>query len=138
MKRLSFLCLASLLFFASGCVNIKKTPSDPTVTFTEADGTSLTLKAGQSFAIELGGNITTGFRWRASKENENQGIVKFLREDYKTKQSDPTLAGAPGNHYFYYRAEEPGECILRFEYLRPWEEKDPSLLKTREYQITVE
>ncbi len=95
-------------------------------------------KAGQTFIIEISGNITTGFIWRQAKDNDCRGIVKFLDEEYKVEESKKNLSGAPGKYYFRFQAVKPGECALRFEHLRPWEEETGGKVETRKYLITVE
>lgn len=129
MKTLLLLGLvATTLMLASCCT------SHPPV---KVDGNHLTAKVGQKFVIELRGNITTGYVWRKTQDTDLKNVVEFLYDEYKVESSKKDLCGAPGKFFFCYRSKEPGECVLRFEHLRPWEEEAPPI-ETQEYRITVE
>ncbi|MBQ4481457.1 MAG: protease inhibitor I42 family protein [Victivallales bacterium] len=152
MKSLFLSCLMFSFLLGCNCTtppapDTPATPDTPTTPDTPAtpeissspihvEGNHITVKVGQTFTIEIPGNITTGFVWRQVKDNANQTIVSTVGEDYRTPKSKIPTSGAPGTHYFTFRAEEAGECTLRFENLRPWEEEeDPP---TESYQITVQ
>ena len=133
MKYILPLCLLAMLLLVA-CASTAPAPKNTPV-LVNAD--QAIVKAGQRFTIEIPGNITTGYVWRPLKGADGQSYVEFLGEDYQTEKSKEPLCGAPGKHCFSYQALEPGECILRFEHLRPWEEAENAPRNTREYHITV-
>ncbi len=147
MKWSLFLCVMLALLLGCGCSSSSvqappvETPSVPVSSEdlseqVQMEGNHITAQLGQTFTIEIPGNITTGFIWRQTKDNASQSIVTTVGEDYRSEKSKIPVSGAPGTHFFKFRAKEVGECILRFEYLRPWETDDP-LVETKEYHITV-
>ena len=141
MKSLLLLCLMFSLFLGCNCTTPSSpdalpssSPNAPFVPTVEA-GNHITVALDQTFTIAIPGNITTGFVWRQVKDNANQSIVSTVGEDYRTPPSKVPTCGAPGTHYFTFHADEAGECDLRFEFLRPWEEDSEPQMET--YHITV-
>lgn len=141
MKSLLLLCLMFSLFLGCNCTTPSSpdappssSPDTPFVPVVE-EGNRITVTVGQTFTIAIPGNITTGFVWRQVKDNANQSIVSTVSEDYRTPKSKVPTSGAPGTHFFTFHADEVGECDLRFEFLRPWEEDMEPQMET--YHITV-
>jgi len=97
------------------------------------------IKTNQIFAIELEGNVSTGYSWflenpekvkdlgliRPTNLNEyNEG--KFYKRDelYKTEK-EPQMLGAPGLFRFdFIASEKTGHEEITFTYKRPWDDSD--------------
>jgi inhibitor of cysteine peptidase len=96
-----------------------------------SDGSTLTLRNGDSFMVALPGNPTTGYRWMAE-----QDPAGFLSEipgpDF---HPDSSLVGAGGTFYFRYAAGESGTGTLTFTYARPWESVPPEKTVTLAVQV---
>ena len=107
------LCAAML----GGC----STPSGKKeILLTERDADRpLTLAAGDSFAVELKSNPTTGYRWQAASPRSGEALLKPERDDFIAPQGE--LCGAPGKQRLTFTVREPGQTTLRLVYIRPWE-----------------
>jgi inhibitor of cysteine peptidase len=122
------LCVATALALAvAGCAS---GPKKAEVGARDDDRT-VELKPGDELLVKLESNRTTRFRWVLT---EGPGKVLF-------KQGDPTYArpidsapGAGGTETWSFRAVEPGEQSLVFEYRRP---SDKTAEKTVRYKVTV-
>lgn len=88
------------------------------------------LAAGQSLAVYLPGNPTTGYSWKlvggTGDVVEAAGEVEYVPEN-------TGLMGSGGVFVFRLRAVGKGSAALRFEYRRPWEKDKPAL-----YQAAVD
>lgn len=73
------------------------------------------VRVGEAFAISLPANPTTGYDWQVEISS---GSVVLLRRDHH-RSAD--RIGAGGTTTFTFQATAPGEAVLRFRYLRPWE-----------------
>lgn len=81
--------------------------------------------------IQLKGNPTTGYTWIF--EIEDESIIR-VEEDIQYLGKDG-IVGAPSLFTYTVHSLKPGSTMLKFEYKRPWEEKEPA--KTCLYEITV-
>ncbi len=81
--------------------------------------------------IQLEGNPTTGYTWIFKIEDES--IIR-VEEDFQYFGNDG-IVGAPGIFTYTVHSLKPGRTMLKFEYKRPWEEKEPA--QTCLYEITV-
>lgn len=81
-----------------------------------------TLSPGASFVFKLGGNPSTGYRWRLNAgASENPAIVKVEDLGYgEGKSSGKKLIGAPAPYRFRITGVSPGFAKLHFEYVQPW------------------
>jgi predicted secreted protein len=79
-----------------------------------ADDQSADVKPGESFAVSLHENPTTGFRWKLAARGEP--VCTLTDDDFQ-----PGLApGAQGMHRWRFRAARPGETTIRLILERPW------------------
>jgi predicted secreted protein len=81
---------------------------------------------GDSYALELNGNPSTGYRWQISKvKSENLGILRVDDLGYSAakKQQGKVLVGAPQSYRFRISLLSTGAARIVFEYVRPWEGK---------------
>jgi len=102
------------LSLASGCMK--------PVYLTAADSDrQVVLKKGQTVAISLEANPTTGYTWELA-ECDQSVIVRQVEPSYAA--SRPTRAGSGGLESWRFRAKAKGETEVLLVYRRPWEEKD--------------
>jgi inhibitor of cysteine peptidase len=92
---------------------------------------------GDSYALELDGNPSTGYRWKLSEAKS--GNLRILRIDdlgYRAAQSTPgkLIVGAPAPYRFRVTLLAAGSATIVFEYLRPWEGR---AIKTFEQSVQV-
>ena len=87
-----------------------------------ASGEPLSLRVGDSSAIEFEGNPSTGYRWRLDEAgSENPAIVAVVDLGYGASSSTgKKLIGAPEIQRFRITGLKAGSARLRFEYLQPW------------------
>jgi inhibitor of cysteine peptidase len=85
----------------------------------EDDGTSIELEQGQTLAITLESNPTTGYGWARDPTQTDDVLVQVGEPEYKSKSN---LIGGGGAETLRFRAEAPGETTLSLVYRRPWEE----------------
>jgi len=100
-----------LLFACAG-------PSDVKIDET-ANGTDVSLRAGQKLIVTLKSNPTTGYDWQVDEVDES--VVKLVTQEFKPA-SDPNRLGAPGQTELQFQAVAAGATNLRLIYVRSWEE----------------
>jgi inhibitor of cysteine peptidase len=81
-----------------------------------ANGTRISLPAGDSLALRLVENPTTGFRWTLVRAGE-PALVPV---------GDETVAatgppGSSGYHRWRFEARQPGQVTVELAYRRSWE-----------------
>ena len=103
--------LSVLLFACAG-------PSDVKIDET-ANGTDVSLRAGQKLIVTLKSNPTTGYDWQVDEVDES--VVKLVAQEFKPA-SDPNRLGAPGQTEFQFQAVGAGTTNLHLIYVRSWEE----------------
>ena len=77
------------------------------------------LKQGQTLAITLESNPSTGFSWTQQDDQPGDVLVLVGEPEYRSKS---TLPGGGGTETLRFRAERPGTTTLQLIYRRPWEE----------------
>ncbi|MEW6716727.1 MAG: protease inhibitor I42 family protein [Chloroflexota bacterium] len=90
------------------------------------------ISKGQTLAITLRSNPTTGYTWEVSEIHE-----EVLRQVGETEyKADSDLIGSPGVEILRFEALNSGSSTLTLVYHRPWEEGvEP--LDTFSIQVTV-
>ena len=96
------------------------------------DGGAITQAAGTLFAIGLEQNASTGYVWRAAGGTAEGASVELVEQG--VNPHDPGTPGAPGTHYFVYRATTAGEGTLAFELVPP-DSDTPE--RTETFDVTV-
>ncbi len=121
------LLVAVALMAVSGCA------AKPALALEGKDnGRQIELQKGQTLAISLEGNPSTGYTWEMA---ESEGsILRQVGEIEFKAESD--LVGAPGTQTLRFEAVESGQTELKLVYHRPWE-KDLEPLETFTLQVTV-
>jgi len=98
----------------------------------EDDGREIELGRGESLAITLASNPTTGYRWEVIEVEER--VLPPVGESEFRPESDGI--GAPGVEIFRFKAMDAGQTTLNLVYHRPWEE-DVAPLNTFSLQVIV-
>ncbi len=86
-------------------------------TLTEQFNTA-TIKKGETFAIELTSNPTTGYMWDVQLK---AGKASLVKKDYTPDSKDPQVIGDGGKEIFVFKAEETGTVGIEAVYRRPWD-----------------
>jgi inhibitor of cysteine peptidase len=96
------------------------------------NGSQIQLEKGQTLAISLEGNPSTGYTWEMV---ESEGsILRQVGEIEFKAESD--LVGAPGTQTLRFETVEAGQMDLKLVYHRAWEE-GVQPLETFTVQVTV-
>ncbi len=94
-------------------------PSHTIVVTDEANGTTVSLRPGQTLVVRLKANPTTGYRWELIKVN--QAILKLTgKAGYTPSISDQQIVGSGGTAEWRFEAVGSGTTVLTLHYLRPW------------------
>ncbi len=81
--------------------------------------------------LELMGNPTTGYSWSYTLEDDS---IINISEDIQYLGGEGVV-GASSRYKYSLKSLKPGSTTLKFEYKRPWEEKEAE--QVRNYEITV-
>ena len=126
MKKITYNISCFLLcFILAGCVSGKDTAIDM-----DRDRT-LTVKAGDTFKVNLKENPTTGYLWEVIQP-ETGRVLKLADKDEYVRDSE--AIGSGGIRAFEFVAEKKGKEEVVFEYRRPWEKNKPP---ARKYVLSV-
>lgn len=85
-----------------------------------SNGKEFTLFVGQTLALSLSENPSTGYRWTV------EGYQPKLLEQLDTVVKPGTRPGQAGTKIFGFLAKRVGRCDLELEYQRPWAENVPA------------
>jgi inhibitor of cysteine peptidase len=72
------------------------------------------VASGETFAVRLAGNPTTGYTWQASVDSPN---LELVGQEFEPAGEG---IGAGGHEVFRFRALAAGETEIVLEYRRPW------------------
>ncbi len=98
------------------------------------NGGQVTLQTGQTLAISLESNPTTGYQWQVI-EIDNAILQQTGESEYKQAAGTEGLTGAGGIETLRFQALAAGQTPLTLGYMRPWESVPP--LRTFTVQVTV-
>ena len=126
MRRWIALVVAAALLGACG------DDGDATVELDVSDSLSeVSLDVGDQLEVELEANPTTGYSWELGPLPDG---LELVSSDFE--EPGGSLVGAPGTQRFVFDAMGPGNGILRFEYVRLFE--DPVVAEqVVEYVLTI-
>jgi inhibitor of cysteine peptidase len=95
------------------------------------NGTRVELEQGQTLAITLGSNPSTGYSWAPDEGPSGDVLILIGEPEFKSQSN---LVGASGTEALRFRADRVGETTLKLNYRRPWEkEVEPA----ETYTVTV-
>ncbi len=137
LKRLEQLALGKgavvLLLVAVALMAVSGCAAKPALALEAKDnGRQIELQKGQTLAISLEGNPSTGYTWEMA-ESEGSILRQVGEIEFKAESE---LVGAPGTQTLRFEAVEAGQMELKLVYHRPWE-KDVQPLETFTLQVTV-
>ena len=116
--------LLAIVFSTAGC-NSALTAKD--------NGTTVTVKTGDTFTIKLEGNPSTGYTWEA--KDLDTSILEQVGEA-EFSGGVPGMVGSGGNLTLTFKALQPGTTTLILVYHRPWE-TDVEPIDTFSVTVTV-
>lgn len=116
-------CLLALAFCAPS--------KSPTVLGESDNGKNITLNKGDSLAVSLPGNITTGYTWEMLPMNP--AVLAYAGEPEMTPNSQ--VLGSGGTIVLRFRATDAGQADLELVYRKSSETTLPE--KTFTVHVTV-
>ena len=128
MKKM-FLLIWLCVFLAAAPLSGAEPPKPEAMIGPEA--APVAVREGQTFALTLGSNPTTGYIWQLA-EPLNEGIVRFISQEYRMDKTD--RVGAGGLEIWTFKAVGSGETRINMKYVRPWE-KDTTPADTAQFKI---
>jgi inhibitor of cysteine peptidase len=82
----------------------------------------LEVQAGETFAVKLCSNPSTGFEWLEQAQISNSAVVKQDNYEFIGPESEPPPPpGTPGQAVWTFKALKEGSSTINLEYSRPWE-----------------
>lgn len=98
------------------------------------DDKDITVDTGDTFAIQLEANPTTGYDWAASISDEN--IVSLVSCVYQEKSVDTAIVGSGGVDVITFKGLKKGSAVITLVYERSFEKG--SAAETLVYNVTVQ
>jgi inhibitor of cysteine peptidase len=89
----------------------------------KASGANVEVERGAKITIELRENPTTGYRWTIS--SIDQALLAPKGDEFLPR--DQKVAGAGGQHRFFFRAERTGSTALSLINKRAWQRDDQAV-----------
>ncbi len=80
---------------------------------------AVNVAVGDTFAVTLCSNATTGFQWPESAQISDPTVVQ--QTDHKFVSPGTGFVGAPGKEVWTFKALKKGTSTVSLEYSRPWE-----------------
>jgi len=115
-------CILTILFLASLSAGASiAAPSDNVIS----------VKEGQTFKITLPSNPSTGYQWNSTYDTT---YLELVAQNFQPDNTNPGIVGAGGNEIFTFKAKNPGNTTITFNYQRPW---DPTPINTTTYDIRI-
>lgn len=88
---------------------------------------------GEELTIELESNPTTGYEWTIAIWPD-KSILGLTGDWFEPPKTD--MVGAPGKHYYRFKALAPGHTSAVFAYSRSFEgDKTPELTHTLDVTV---
>ncbi len=122
-------------------VTISKTnETDAKTSPIESSNLNKVVNVGKIVSITLDENITTGYSWHYSIENND--LIRLDSENSQGSEtnsqnnSKPNLVGAGSQHTWNFKGMKQGTTKISFKYYRSWE-GEKSATKTGEYTIKI-
>ncbi len=111
-RRLAVLAMIGVL---ASCVG----GSEPIVLTDEDSGAEVEVESGERFEVHLESNPSTGFEWVVDGASVPEVVEVVSRS---VEAADGDLVGAPATQVFVIEATRTGAGVLRFEYIRQFED----------------
>jgi len=95
------------------------------VLLTAADnGTEVGVKNGQTLAVVLDLNPTTGYEWEVAEAPDVQVLQQAGEIDYESYPNPKDMVGVCGVQTIRYNVVGAGRTALKMVYCRSWEKDD--------------
>ena len=91
------------------------------------------LDASDTVYISLDYSAGTGYQWECTADQE--GVLEQVDKTTENRAEEGVVGGTLRDT-FTFRAQSPGEVVLTFNLVRPWE-KDAQPAETQVYAFTV-
>lgn len=130
--RVRFLRIPAALALAIVACDFAACGGAKPIIITDKDS-KVQLAKGDTLALRLPANPTTGFSWTIAK-NDDAKLKSAGKPEFEPP--DKKVVGAGGTQIFRFTAEAAGEFELELHYKRPFEkDKDPA--KTHKVKVTI-
>ena len=96
----------------------------------------LVVDAGESFAIALSENPSTGYEWQFSQRPDPQ-VARLLGSDFDLEDGGEDRDGAGGTRTFRFEAVGAGETEMRLRYLFADDGDDGRVQSTQRVVVRV-
>ncbi len=96
------------------------------------DGKSFQIRRGETIAVRLAGNPTTGYTWAVDEVDKK--IMELVDSSYT--RSSPERIGSGGWRTLTFKAISAGTSSIKLKYWRAWE-GDASVVKRFDITIKV-
>lgn len=142
MKKLTLLIsLSAAALVLGACSKSARLPSSVTVVQeNDESAKNVNLVLGDTLAVEMPGNMTTGFMWELLPLPADTAGLTLVEGRYTPGPSatadGKAIAGAPGKFTYVMRTVHVGQQKLEFVYRRSFE-KDKPPAKTFTVNVTV-
>ncbi len=100
-----------------------------------AAGADRTLSVGESAAIRLDANRTTGYSWHYDIQNED--IIKVVRDVYQENKNKRGVLGAGGVRIIEIKGLQKGRTAVHFKYYRQWQPQQVKETRTVTVKVTA-
>jgi predicted secreted protein len=104
-----------------------------------ADGTSVSVHAGDVLCISLTSTPSAGYRWAIEKMDES--VLHQESADYvspaQARSGSKEMVGGSGHEIFYFSVTGKGSTQLELVYRRPWD-KGSAPARTWKVQIAIQ
>jgi len=130
-----FLMIAALTAVAVVGCSSANAASGPLKLTDSDNGKAFTVAVGDTIAVVIPGNPTTGYWWAAALGEKDAALLAQQGEPEYAQGSNSSLIGAGGTFTFTFKASAAGQASLKLVYARPWESGAPA--QTYEVQVTV-
>ena len=123
--------LISIAIMAASVGIAQSVRSTPTIGVTDKDsGKTIAMRVGQTLAIRLPANPTTGYSWTLAEKPE---LLVLIKSEYAGAATKDGAMGSGGTQIFAFEARDTGAATITLNYRRPWENDPPA----RRFTVTV-
>jgi len=88
------------------------------------NGTEVGVKKGQTLAIVLDSNPTTGYQWEVAEAPNEQVLQQVGEIEYESNPNPKDMVGVGGVQTIRFDVVGAGKTALKMVYIRPWEKDE--------------
>ncbi|MBW2617917.1 MAG: protease inhibitor I42 family protein, partial [Deltaproteobacteria bacterium] len=86
---------------------------------------SVAVAVGETFAVGLPSNATTGYTWQMTQE-PSLVVARFLENEELTRDCAEGAVGCGGIDVWRFQAVAAGATVVQLSYSRVWESTEPA------------